>query len=182
MPAGPKDVDAFVQSFAESFHVARFSISAVLGRTEKEYGMFDFFLQERHNVVGNSDLMRRRLFRKRNTDVIEEQTEMPYADIDEALYFVDYLSAIRFRHRGEGVVECNVLLPRMLVEPGEFIQPCRRVRTVPVFSMIWVVLGSINISVQTDPCQIGNKVYALDERIGLSVESLNHSEIFTGHV
>ena len=170
-----------MQSFAERVDVIRFSKSTILGRTEQECGTFDFFLQERQNIVSNTDLAHRRFFQERNIDVIEEQTEMPYADIDEGLYFIDYLSAVRFRHRGEGVVKENVLLSRMIIEPDEFPHPGKRVGTVPVSSMIDIVLGSIYISVQTNPSQIGNKVHALGKRIRLSVEPLDHSEIFASH-
>src|SRR5215470_2802816 len=107
-------------------------------------------------------------------DVVEEQTEVPHADVEDAAQLGRQDSAvvggrIEHRRRGDGEDEADANRSPELSQVTEVGQVVRRIRRTPLVTMIRIQLGTVDVGVQTRSCEKAEQGAALREAVQRTV-------------
>ena len=98
MVSGPENVNIVVELLDDSSEILSRAHAAVLRWAKKQHGVFDCGSEELPEFVGTVCMLRCRLPRQRNRDIIIQETKMAYAYFHHFFYFLNDLHDVRVYH------------------------------------------------------------------------------------
>lgn len=118
---------------------------------------------------------------QRHGYIIEEKTEMAYAEFHQWFHFADDPVAIGILERREGKIEIDMVADAVFVKSFKFLQEPTRIRFEPSSTVKGIVLGCVHIGVHAQVRKKSDQIMTLGKGVGLSVKSFYDAVVLTCH-